>query len=459
MAATGARLFGKLFGNAISEAVAFGAGYALGPVLGPPVELIRQSAWAAYPDRLPSAGTLAEGVAQGQVDPGTAADWATKDGYGSSAFNALIDIANTGPAIGSAFAAWRRGALSDPEFDTALKRTGLEEQWNAAMRALKQELLEGGEIAKAIHRGIMKGDGLLIAEPPTTPGKVPAVPASTLDPVAEAAGSGIDSERLRIMVGNAGLPLGLHEMLSLLNRGEMEPQDVQRGIAESNLRNEYQDVALKLARRLLTPHEYVELNLRGWITTAEMHTGAALSGMTAADADLLFKSLGRPLVVHQITTGLARGGSYGGDYAGVPEPFQTALRESNVRPEWGNLAYANRYTLPGYFVIKAMLTNKTLTVEEAATIFKQVGWPPDLAEKAAAALASTGATAKADPWVVKAEGQLWTSLHKDYVKAGLTRGELEPALTKLIADAAVRDEVFGLWETEKATAAETPPAA
>jgi hypothetical protein len=327
------------------------------------------------------------------------------------------------------------------------------------MHVLKQELLEAGEIAKAIHRGIMKGDGLLIAEPPTAPGKVPAVPASDLDPVTEAAGSGVDAERLRIMVGNAGLPLGLHEMLSLMNRGEMEPQDVQRGIAESNLRNEYQDVALKLARRILTPHEYVELNLRGWIDTPTMHAGAALSGMTPDDADLLFKSLGRPLVVHQITTGLARGGTYGGDYAGVPEPFQTALRESNVRPEWGNLAYANRYTLPGYFVIKAMLTNKTLTVSEAAETFKQSGWPPTLADKAAAALAPTGGPAKADPWVTKAEGQLWTSLHKDYVKEGLTRPELEPALSKLIEDQPTRDQVFSLWETEKATAAQTPPPA
>jgi hypothetical protein len=45
------------------------------------------------------------------------------------------------------------------------------------------------------------------------------------------------------------------------------------------------------------------------------------------------------------------------------------------------------------------------------------------------------------------------------VKEGLTRPELEPALSKLIEDQPTRDQVFSLWETEKATAAQTPPPA
>lgn len=434
--------------QALAQAFGVGVGLAIAEALRPLAVTEAQAAWTIDPIKAPDAGTLAAGVSQGQVDLGKAKAWAAESGIGSDAFAALVDIANTGPALGAAYQAWRRGELSDGEFVTALNRTGLEPQWYDAMKALKDNLLEPGEIAKAIHRGIMKADGLLIASPPSTPGNVPSIPPSSIDPVTEAAGSGFDSERLRIMVGNAGLPLGLHEMLNLLNRGAMTSSDVQRGIAESNLRNEYQDVALLLARQLLTAHDYVEAQIRGYIDEDARRAGTRLHGMTDADSDLLFLNSGRPLVAHAITTGLARGGVFHPLPGELTDPYDAAVHESSVHPSYYDLWKANRYTIPSYFILKAILADGGITQAEFADYGKQLGWPPDLAEKAAAALAG-GGTATADPNVVKAQNQLWAATHSSYVDHNTDEAGAKERFTLIGIAPAVQDKVLALWNSER----------
>jgi len=439
---------GGLAANAGSEALAFGLGFALGRALEPAGTELRQEAWQAAPIKAPDAALMAAGVAQGQVDPEAAASWAKQEGYGDAAFAAMVDVANVGPPIGYAFKSWRRGDLTDDEFITALRRTGLEVQWDAAMRALKDDRLDLGAIATAVHRGILAGQGLIVTEPPTGAGKIPRVPASELSATDEAAAHGIDAERLRILVGNTGLPLALGEMLRLLNLGEVTEDDVRVAVAESNIRNEYMDAALLLRRRLLTPHEYEEAALRGIISTDAADAGAALSGMEQADAQLLFQILGRPLGVHQITTGIERGGAYGGTYDDVPEPYRDAIRRSNIRPEYARLAYANRYTIPSYFVLRALMQSGALTRDEGAQYFRDLGWPPALADSAAAIFAtSTGA--HADPHVAKAQTQLWGALHTAYVDGDADDAQAGDTLTRLGVEADAQPEVLALWQAER----------
>lgn len=443
-------LLSRFFGRTVSEGAAYAFGVATGPVLAPATETIRQEAWNVYQSRIPGVAALAAGVAQGQIKDAPAREWAHKQGFGDEAFDALVNVANTGPDVGMAMQAWRRGELSPDEFRTVLRRHAIETQWDAAIEALKQELLDPAEIAKAIHRGIMKADGLLIASPPTDPGKVPSVPPSDLDPITEAEGSGIDSERLRILVGNAGLPLGLHEMLSLMNRGEMEASDVQRGIAESNLRNEYQDVALKLARQLLTAHDYVEAEIRGYIDRPTRLAGTRMHGMTDADSDLLFLNSGRPLVAHQITTGLARGGKFQPLPGELTDPYDAAVHESNVHPSYYDLWKANRYTYTVPFWWRSMLTADALKPAEAEDLLLRLGNPPDFAKAVTDHFAAPStASATENPWKSKADTQLWTAIHMQYVKYNSGRTAVEPMLEHIIPEQGVRDAVFTDWELER----------
>lgn len=409
--------------QSVELSLAIGIGAALAAALEPVAVSIRQHSFAADPSRVPDAGTLAAGVAQGQVDRATAAAWAREHGYDTGPFAALVDIANTGPALGYAYQAWRRGHLSEGEFTTALRRTGLEEQWYDALRALKGERLDLGAIATAVHRGILRGPGLIVREPPTGGGRVPFVAPSDLDPRAEAEAHGVDAERLRVLVGNTGLPPGLIEMLRLFNMGEVEEDDVRRAVAQSNLRNEYMDVVFALRRRLLTPHEYEEAALRGIVPREEADAGAALSGMRHEDARLLFETMGRPLPVRAITTGLARGGRLGGGYDDVPEPYRDAIRRSNIRPEYARLAYANRYSLPSAFVLRSMAQAGELERGEVERLLLETGWPPELAAKVSAKWA--GGVAGAAKEETRAE------LLDEYAGGYMTERELRAALGDL----------------------------
>jgi hypothetical protein len=432
-------------------------GYALGTAAGPSLEPFVQdlanSAWELNDVKPPDAMILALGVAQGQVDPAAAAKWATQTGFGKDQFDALVSIANVGPALGLAYQAWRRGELTDDQFTTALNRTGLETQWYAALRALKEQPLEPASVATAVHRNIMRDPTLIVKEPPTTDGKVRQVPESPLSPTTEAGWSGIDHERLRVLVGITGLPPGLIEMLHLLNMGQVTEDDVKRAVAQSNLRNEYMDVVLALRRRLLTPHEYQEAALRGILTNAQADAGAALSGMETQDAHLLFQILGRPLAVHAITTGLARGGKFGGTYDDVPEPYRDAIRRSNIRPEYAKLAYADRYTYPSAFVLRSLAQAGELGgAAEVEKILLDIAWPPELAAKVAPLWVGTGTgtkAAKPDPWVAKADSHLWTAVQKGYVGGAVDQANASISLDLIGVTAAAQVEVFARWDEYK----------
>lgn len=432
---------GDLAAKSGGEAVAFGLGFALGRALEPAGTELVQEAWKLAPIKAPDAPLLAEGVAQGQVDEGQAKEWASEHGYSSDAFAAMVDIANVGPAIGAAYQALRRGFLTPHEFEVALKRTGLEERWNDAMLKLADELLDPGAIATAVHRGIMAGGGLIIREPPLTDGAIPHVPQSSLSAVEEFAGHGIDAERARILVGNTGLPLALGQMLQLLNRGEVTEDDVRRSVAESNVRNEYMDAALGLRRRLLTPHEYVEARLRGWINDAQMRDGAALSGMEGEDADLLAKLSGRPLSFHQVFIGKRRGGVYNGPTGAIDPDFLKSLQESNVRPEWYSLAWAQRFAYPGVFVLRAMASAGDLSAAETEQVLLYLGWEPTFAKRVAGRWAAQVGGAGKD--ATRAE------LLDEYEGGFMPEAELRKALEQLGYTGHVQDLLVHLGDARR----------
>jgi hypothetical protein len=163
-----------------------------------------------------------------------------------------------------------------------------------------------------------------------------------------------------------------------MNRGAMEASDVQRGIAESNLRNEYQDVALLLARRLLTPHEYVEAQIRGYIDEDARRAGTRLHGMTDADSDLLFLNSGRPLVAHQITTGLARGAKFEPLPGELTDPYDAAVHESSVHPSYYEIWKANKYTYPPLFQLTNLVKANAISADVAADWATKNGLAPEV---------------------------------------------------------------------------------
>lgn len=434
--------------SALTTAVGFGVGLALSGVLAPTGTGLEQGVWSSNPNKVLDPETAAKIVAEAVDQLSWGQGEAAQSGINPDRFGLLVNEIIEAPGFGELVRMLRRETIGPDLFRHGLRKAKLDPEWDEGLTDLIDDRLDPAVIATSIQRGTMRDPGYLPVGPPTEVGVVPPMPVSPLDPEVEAAASGINPERLAAMTRIVGLPPAPGELLQLINRGEIQPADFFRGVAEGNTRNEWGPALLTLKRRLLTPHEYEEAALRGVLTPADADAGAALSGMEAADAQLLFEIMGRPLPVHQITTGLERGGSYGGSYTDIPEPYRDAVRRSNIRPEYAGLAHANRYTIPSYFILRAILNDGGMTPADFAQYGKELGWPPDLAEKAADAL-SGGKTVTSDPHVSKAETQLWNALHKAYVDDLSTAADTRADLARLgVADAA-QPEVLGLWDTER----------
>jgi hypothetical protein len=154
-----------------------------------------------------------------------------------------------------------------------------------------------------------------------------------------------------------------------------------------------------------------------------MHAGAGLSGMEPGDADLLAKLSGRPLSFHQVFIGVRRGGVYDGPTGAIDPAFLKSLQESNIRPEWYDLAWAQRYAYPGAFVLRSMTQSGDLTPAETEKVLLYVGWEPTFAKLVAARWAGSGTHAGKEE--TKAE------LLDEYESGYVPEAELRKALGAL----------------------------
>lgn len=440
---------GRFLGNAISEAAGFALGSATSDVLRPRLQTLKNSQNQDNPHIPPDSGAMAEGAARGQVAETTAAFYAKQLGLGDDQFAQLLAAARSGPPLSSAYEAWRRGELTDPEFLTALKRTGLEDTWQTMMEGLKDVWLSPSQIALGVVRSLLADPGLMPVNLDTSGGVVPAYRQSTIDTLKEALGSGISEERLRVLVGEIGLPMSTQQAANAFFRGMIEKGDYYRSILEGDVRPEWADAILDQARQYPTASEYVENRLRGWSDDAAMNAGTAKHGMSPADTTILFQNQGRPLSWHQVFIGLRRGGVYNGPTTGIDPAFLKALEESNIRPEWYNLAWAQRFTYPAAFILRTLTQAGDITAAEAETILLYEGWEPTLAATVSAKWGGgTGTTAAQ-------KKQTLSHLTDEYLSGALTRAALVTALTALGYTATQADDEINLAEFNASKAVRT----
>ena len=440
---------GSFIGNSVGEAAAFAAGLAIGPLLRPILQALENETWSLYPDKPLDPQTMALAVAQGRIDQPTAAAEAALTGIGATAFSNLVNFAITYPGAAQLLDLQRRTILPAGDLVAALQRHGLTAEYAGYVAELIDNPLDPAVIATAIQRSIIEAPFDLPVAAPTATGNVKAFPTSGIDAKQEAAWSGIDLDRLEVMTAIVGLPMSLQEAASGYFRGILTIDDYYRAVAEGDTRNEWRDVILEQARAILSPDQWAELFIRGWVTQAELYAGTAEHGMTTANTDYLAELKGRPIPVHQIVTGLARGGTYTGDAQTVPEPFLKSLQESDIRPEWYGLAYANRYSLPSAFVLKALATAGDLTQAQSETILLQIGWPPDLATSVSTVWAGGTATTAAQ------KKQTLSHLTAEYLSGALTESALTTALVGLGYTAQQAADEIALAEFNAAKTART----
>jgi hypothetical protein len=435
-------------GTATVEAAAFAGGLAISPVLRPVLQAIENATWSEYPDKPLDAATAAEVAAENYAAYGDMETEATHTGYGTDRFAHLYDVTVTAPGEGTLLQLLRRSSEVGIDFEHGLRKAKLEGQWDAALRNLADARLNPAAVALAVVRSIMQNDGLQVGTLDSSGGVVPAYPVSSIDPVVEASLSGIDEERLRVMVGSVGLPASPIQAALMYFRGIIDQSDVWKAVQQSDTRPAWGPFLQEFARQILTAEQYLEGALRGWISYTDGVAGAAKHGMSPTDAQLLYQIRRRPLTPHTISQALARGGTFDTAQAPFADPYVSSVHEADLGPEWYGLAEAMKYSPPSLFVIRQLLKDGVYTQDHAALRIRQLGIYPEDADLIAAAYAPAPGAA-ADPHVTKAENQLWTATHRAYLNGHAPAATLTPAFTALGITPAAQQTVLDLWTLEQ----------
>jgi hypothetical protein len=418
---------------------------AVGPVLEP----VRQKAWQRNRNRVLDPGTIAELRAQGLVTSDDAQAHVARSGLSDNLLAALVALAQEPPGIGDARSLFRRKKIGRAALHRIYAKAQISPEWWTELDALLDELLTPGELAAAIHRGLVPDPGLLKGEQPEPPYKVEAYPVYPIPTLEEAEASGFDRDRLGVLVGLQGLPMGVIEAAQAFYRGIITHGDYIRAFNESNNRNEWAKSVLEYARQIPTARDFFENALRGYHDLAWAQRQAERHGMSPEDSLVIYQNQGRPMNVHAITQALARGGKFNPEPGELTDPYDAAIVEGNLKPAYYDLAKANRYTLPSPFVMRSLTQAGTWSEAKAALRLKEAGWIPADADEAAAEWAKGSGTAAADPHVGKAENQLWATLHRSYIAAESDDATATATLATLNVAPAARPHVLALWQAER----------
>lgn len=430
-------------------AIGEGLGGAISDTVTPRLQNFKNKQWVAHQDVPLPAGTAAQ-VAAERVDLKSLMETeASYTGYDATRFENLYGLALNAPGTGLLLELLRRNGEVAIDFDHGLGKGRLEPQWFDALRNLRDVRIPAPDLAYMVVRNLVPDpfgfDG------PTSPDDtaISDIPLLEIDTLAEAAKTGWDRTRFEALVGRSGLAPAPVFAANAFFRNIITYEQFKTIIAKGDLRPAYTNVILNASRVIPTVHDYAEHHLRGWTDLAGLNAGAARHGTTPEDALVVFQNLGRPLNVHAVVQALARGGTFGGNYEGVPEPFLTALRQSAIRPEWGNLAYHARYSYSVPFWWRSMAQANAFGTIDPEQILLNLGNPPEFAKLVTAHFVGTG-TAAADPHVTKAQTKAWTEAQNSYIAQESTAADVQPIFTTLGLDATATTQVLAVWDEVRA---------
>lgn len=434
------RIASFVTGGAVARAASDG----VSPVLEP----VRQHAWQRNRLRVLDPGSAARLRAQGLIDDDAAHEEASRSGLNANRTDALVQMLQTAPGRAELAALLNRHWLDRADFDEAMAKHQIPPKYWDGLYDLRNEKLDPAQTAAAIHRGLIPDPGLLRGEQPSGPRNVEAYPVYPIDALEEVRADGYDHDRLGVLVGLQGLPMGPHEAAQAFFRGIITKGDYIAAFNESNNRNEWAEALLEQTRQIPTARDFFENALRGYHSFGWAVEQARRHGMSEADATVIYQNQGRPMAVRLITQGLARGGVFKPEPGEITDPYLAAIVEGNLKPAYYDLAMANRYTLPSAFVMRSLTEAGTWTQEKAAQRLKEAGWIPEDADEAAAAWAG-GKSPSADAHVGKAQTQLWNTTHRSYVAGESDDAAASAALAAAGVASGSIAGVLALWQHER----------
>lgn len=379
-------------GSTPSLLLGFAVGEAASAAFEPALEIPRQEAWKAAPHRVLEPELLARLVAQGGVALGTAEELAQHSGYSSANLDALVYMAQSAAGEAELLFLWRYGIIDEATWRQGMVKLGRRPDWIDRQAQTFAVPLTAEQAAVAIHHDVIPNQGQLPGLDLSTTGKVLRFPQVPIDAYAAAQAYGFDNDRLDAITRVLGLPPGLDLVARAVFRGILDRGDFTLAALQSNRRTEWQEFEFETYRQIPTAEQFVEAHLRGWIDLPAMYAGTALHGMSQPDTDLEFQIHRRPLTVRQITQAEAWGGTFQPQAGELTDPYDAAVHQNNLGPEWYDLGKALKHTYSVPFWWRSMVSAGAIDAATATTILLRLGNPPDFAATAVAHF-STGSTA------------------------------------------------------------------
>lgn len=458
------RLQSILFGGAIGAA----AGDAMRPVLEP----VKQKAWTENQVKVLDPTTAAELAAKNIIPPDEAVDEAARSGISGNRLGALEALAATYPGFADLDHLSNRKLIDEGKVRLALARHAVPEDWHDAMVALFNDLLSVADVAAGVQQGHLPNDDILpepsaavtpaqgYVTPPAPDGRPPSeVPLTQIDidPVQEAAGSGIDLPRLKVLANLAGLPPGSAELLAMWNRNLISEDTVDAGLREGHLKTKWTAAWKRMRWAVLPATEYASAFIRGWVTEDEMNKGGALTGHTTDQMQLLWQNRGRPIAPVQAFTAIARGAPAPREL-GTPDTgakfswddFSDAIRRSDVQTRYIATLEGIFHAYPPLFQLGRLAQANALPEDRVRTILKYERYEQQdidaLVDFWYRGPSSTSATSP----TTKAQGQVWTSLHRSYVNGMTGASSARATLDGIGITGTEQADVLKAWDTERA---------
>lgn len=406
--------------------LSFALGNAAAPAIRPFAQTLENDAWAAHTVMPPTIYTTAPMAARGKIDVASVKTWAHRQGFSDDVLGALMAGSLTGPDLADLFSLWRRGFIDQATFETGLTNLGVMRPWWPHLEQLRREHLSPAEAANARQQQFIDA----------------AAQRET------AALYGIEAADADIQFELAGLPPGVETGLAMWRRGIIDQATFERIVAEGHTKTKYTGDLEQLRRVLLSAATAVRAHLKGHITADEMHTRGAQWGYTADDMDLWYQAEGRPATAHQIHVGYMRGATLPGA-ASERDAIDTAVRQSDIRPEYADLIYAGRETYPSLFQLNRLVQAGAITAAKAAEWARKAGVAGEVVTVLETYWNGLGGGTSTDTHLSKANTQVWTTLHKAYLGSVVDPAHVQQGFTLLGVPADVQPAILERWSFER----------
>lgn len=265
---------------------------------------------SSNPHLLPDPGTLAELAAAGIADQRDVVNSITEQGIDAGWANAMVEAQRQYPDVSVMLDMMRRGLIGRDNFLEWSVRNRIPLPIAQQMANLIDVPLSPADAALAVLRGNM----------------------SQADGAAVAAKWGVNAATFQTIIDNTGEPIALEQLLEAHRRGFIDDARLVKGILESRIRDEWVDVAKKLANVPMSTADAVQAVVQNHISEAEGEQIANWNGLEQGYFATLVETAGAPLSRTEMEQLYNRG------QATKDEVLQ-ALRESRLKDKYGEKAF------------------------------------------------------------------------------------------------------------------------